>query len=258
MASQYERVWKELHGHIAEITPEVAKTCVAESWEAILHSKETWSFLDVVGAIVATVNQIIAGTVAVTEDSDEVVADVTAKAALDAVGSTALIGRQFRVNQSVFPTYTITAYDTGTGTLTLDRVYLEESNAATEYLVFQVYYPVPEVNFSHWLSIYDPVESRLLTIDRSQQQLNRYDPQRATADAPFAVYAYKWDTPEGETEPRPYYEWYPAPTEKRGYVCAYRKLTQPFDADNPLPGVISELLVKQGAFIRAYEWCEAI
>lgn len=261
MAAAYERIWKYVQGQISELSPEIAQSFVKEAWERILHSKETWSFLDVSNAVVATVDQIITGTVEVTEDSASVVADATAKAVLDAIGQAALIGRQFRVSQTVFPVYTITAYDSGTGTITLDRVYLEESNAATEYIIYQTYYPVPDANFSHWLSVFDPEESRTLHLFNSREELNRFDPQRAVTDAPWAVVSYQYGTINSglaTEEEVPFYEWYPAPTSKRGYICSYRKMTQPFDKDNQrLPRTVSELLVKQGALIRAYEWCEA-
>lgn len=261
MATAFERIWKFVEGQISEIGPENAKTCVKDAWERILHSKETWSFLDVSNAVVATVDQVTDGTVALTEDSADVVADATAKAVLDAIGEAALIGRQFRVQQTVYPVYTITAYNSGTGTITLDRVYLEDTDPASAYILYQTYYPAPSANFSHWLSVFDPVESRTLHLFNSRQELNRYDPQRAVTDAPWAVVSYQYGTIDSglsTEEEVPFYEWYPAPTAKRGYICQYRKLTQPFDNNNPrLPRVISEMLVKEGALIRAYEWAEA-
>src|SRR5204863_5590036 len=125
-AMAYEACAGEIAGTVPKLSPFLARKLVARAWRDIRDTR-TWSFLVADAALVAP-NAVSAGTVAVVQGSATVQADATAQAALVVLATAAnppVELCQFRVNQG--PIYNITAFDSGTGVITLDRIYLEAS-----------------------------------------------------------------------------------------------------------------------------------
>ena len=142
MAKAYTRLWNHVAGWVPAVGPTQSQEFVKRSWEVILEAKDVWSF-QTKQFFLTVPDAVTVGTVSVVQDSADVTADATAKAALDIVDAdpTLLPLRQFVAGQGPF--YDIDAYDNGTGIITLDRPYFEETNASAAFAVSAIYFTAP-------------------------------------------------------------------------------------------------------------------
>ena len=241
-------MWSELVGTVPELSAFLAQSYIRKAWTDVAKSR-SWSWKQQVLYLNSPV-AITAGTVAVTQFSTTVTADVTAKAALNAAsaaGNPPLVGRQFRKSFRG-PIYTISAYDTGTGVITLDQPYQSATDPTSMYTVYQCLYQVPGVLVNKFTSIVDPNNGYAFTqMHVPKAVLDSMDPTRSSQQLPFWLVDYD---ALGTTENRSVrYEFWPHPITAQTFVCTVQLLqtllTNPTDT---LPGIIPEDLVIAGAF----------
>lgn len=255
MARTFLEHYNELIGYSGGfLDPHLAKTLVQRAHRDILEAR-SWSFLWEEGVLQAPA-AITEGTVTVTQFSNQVTADATAKALLDAVTLDIPLGRrQFRVS-STGRIYNIDSYDTGTGVLTLKENYSEASATDTAYSVFQCYYRPPTVDnavdFLRFVTVRDMDNGRLLRLGVSKRDLDRRDPQRSSTEPPVCVANYKADA-SGD----PLFELWPLPTAARAYLCTFvrrgKELTA--DTDTLIYPLTDELLTTRSQYHLAH-WAE--
>lgn len=226
--------WSELVGAIPRLPPLHAQQLVNRAWGHIRDLRQ-WSWSVVNDAQLFAPDAITAGTVSVTSGSLSVTAAGASKTAMDAVAlanpplaGAIGIGRQIRVGQGA-PLYTITAYDTGTGVLTLERPYGEATNSVAVYSCYRAYYAppnspntsftAPDAGFIQWLTLRNPIAGYQISGPKlwwTQEKLNRIDPQRgSTGDAYIVAYHSR------RANGLPVYELWPAPVKQRTYLASY-------------------------------------
>lgn len=228
--------YRDLTGDIIAAVPRIgylnASNILTRAWR-MLQDMRLWSFNVITDAQIFVPDAITAGTVSCVFNSDQVTADVTAKAALDAVvlsnpvlaSGTLGLGRQIQVGSSPNgPLYDIFAYSTLTGIITLDRPYGEPTVAGTTYSCYKAFYAppvnasnVPAATFVRYFSVRNVASGYSIRGRRlyyTQEQLNAIDPQRgATGDA--YILAMKGVNSLGQ----PVHEYYPNPVNQRTYVA---------------------------------------
>src|SRR5271169_6135804 len=143
----FQNYCSELVGTIPRLPYPLAQTLVNRAWKNI-RDMRLWSWLVSLDDIEAP-TIITNGTVTVTQNSNQVLMDATAKSALLAVAlsnpplasPTLGQGRQIRigVTGSGGPIYNIIAVDSTTGYLTLDRNYADSSGSGQPYFVYKCY-----------------------------------------------------------------------------------------------------------------------
>ena len=158
-------------------------------------------------------------------------------------------GRQFRVSgRRVF---TISTF-TDVNTLTLDRVWEDETNAATAATILDAYATMPS-DFARFLVIQDPYQQRPGGIPFwfTEDEIEQADPNRLISDSYIrAVVSSKYSSAG-----RIRYEYWPYPTSIRSYPFLYmQEASRPADSDE-LPGV----LANRGDLLRLYaQWQAAM
>lgn len=245
----------ELVGVMPKMPYLYAQKCVNRAWRSIRESR-LWTFL-VDETVLLSPSPITAGTVSVTFGSNLVVPDATAQAAFAAPGLPLITQRQFRVGTG--PIYNIWAIDGPTGTLTLDRVYSEVTNAQAAYTIYRCYYVVPVGDFLRWQTVKDPVNGYPLKLNWTRTEVDRRDPNRQAFGNPTRVVAYKQDRNlASSTFGFSVYELWYHPQSQIGYQATYHRRGVDFvlPADS-LPQAISESILMAGARYYAYEWAEA-
>jgi hypothetical protein len=248
----FAEYWNNIKGTVPGLSAFLAQGFVNDAWEDIRKAR-SWSFLTVEGALKSPA-LINTGTVQVTQASSSVIANAAAKTVLDAVVLDALnplVTRQFRVSSG--PVYSISAYDDATGTITLDRPYLEASNSAAEYVVYRCYFRGPVTDFKSWRSIFDPNNGYSLKFHYTKEQLDMKDPTRGALGLAYRVAFNKVDS-DGYS----LWEFWPHPAQEQVFQIWYERkgadLVLPTD-DIKFP-VTRDLLLMRARY-RAYEWAEA-
>jgi hypothetical protein len=236
----------ELKSWFSQIDPLATLPLVQRAYSDIRNSRE-WSFLKQTGSWFAP-SIITGGTVHVTQFSATVVGDATASplwlaVALPAPPALPLTLRQFRVVGG--PIYNIIAYD-GVSTITLDRPYAEQSGAASSYMIYQPYVPVPSVDFKRSLSMVDPINMyrfRYRNLFRTQKEVDRVDPNRQNFSIPIWMAAHDYVLMPGDTQQRPRFEAWPGPVQQIGYVWEYMSKGDAVTPTQVLPGQIPDQLI---------------
>lgn len=245
MAVTYNDLFTELSGQVPGLSPFLAKKFINRAWRDILNARD-WSFLLGFGGFNAP-SAFSDGTANVTQGVPAVVMSSLAAAAIDAVPSTQIVQRQFRI-AAAGGIYSIAAWDTSTNTLTLDRPILEATAATATYSIFQCYFPPPPeafvgagqgYDFNNWISILDPVTPINVGLDKDKQWLDFRDPQRS--DGGPAYYFVNYTTTAAVI---PLYEAWPHPTGGQQYVTYYKRFGLPFLlGQTPLPQPVPDSLV---------------
>lgn len=257
--------YSNLKGWVPKLPVEVAKQLINRSRRDIYESR-LWSFL-IVESQLTSPGLIQAGSCNFTQYSDTVVGDAIASAAWTGLSNPIITMRQIR--QAGGPIYNITAADftnPNAVVLTLDRPYQETTSAASNYNMYQCYYPptdpltnAPTSDFTKWLSVYDPINGYPLKLNITQERLNRADPQRGDVGQPYYVCTYRnIPVAGGSGDPVPYFELWPHPTDGISRKCFYKKGSADFVAPTDiLPTELPTELLEVRSRYRAYEWAEA-
>lgn len=205
-----------LHNKVKLRAPGVS-SLLARDW--ISHAfrrvaeRRMWSWLVTPGQMLMTA-LVNAGTVALTHNSTGVVGTGTTFLA-------AHVGLQFS-SGTQNPIYTITARTDNTN-ITLDQPWGGDTATGQGYEIFRAYHTVPS-DFHAFISVWDPRFNWQLNLDVTQEELNRYDAQRANqASSSYAVVNHSYgtidDTGTTVSPPRPRYELWPH--QKSQYVYPY-------------------------------------
>ena len=206
-------------GEIPRLSFPPALDIVKGAWEEVVGERQ-WSFLYRNGALNIPA-QLVSDTVSITQFSASATLSSAANTAADASDTATypLVGRQFRIGTDG-NIFTILAYASGTGVLTLDRPYIGTTDSASTYRISQAYVIGPGgLNFKSWKSIVDPENSYSIRDGLTKQEVDRKDPQRQSFGQPYNI-AYH-DNKDPGTPGAPRYELWPQPTELRDYIVQY-------------------------------------
>jgi hypothetical protein len=145
-----------------------------------------------------------------------------------------------------------TATFTYGSTLTLDRVFNEQSSSTGSGLVYRVYYEPLSQDFDRIDFLADPILGYEFAIDiRDRAELDMIDPRRGSVGQPYRLYFHHFNPTTG----LPVYEMWPGPTAQRAYTVAFWHKGTSFSADtDALPPRVAEELLLMRARILAYEW----
>ncbi len=207
----------EMTGHVPRLSFLLAKKLVNRAWRDILDER-LWTFTVEEGAFLAP-QLVTSGLVTVTLGSNLVVGDATARTAWDAIALDAvnpIIKRQFRLNTSG-PLYNITAYNSGTITLTLDRPYLEPTQAAINYRIYRTYFEPPD-DFRSFITMVNHVDGYPLRLHWTRKEIDIRDPTRGAHGLAYYFSSYKV-----KADGRPIYELWPHTTSERTYSFVYQR-----------------------------------
>jgi hypothetical protein len=252
-----EDLTNELLAHVQDLPPLLAGKLVQRAWSEV-RSRRHWSFLLADGQLFSPA-EINTGTFSVTQFSATAQADADAITALASVSNPAITTRQSRFAGG--PLYEISAYNPGTGAMTLNRIYREESNSSSTYSVYRAYYGPPlldatgveDTDFLRWVAITDPANSYWFTrLYGTRQELDLIDPQRAsTGSFPFGMYSFKTNS-----SGVPRFEMWPHPVAERSYRAVYQKRGTNLEEGESLPPQIPEDLILTRALARACNWAK--
>ena len=253
----YGTMSSELLGVVPKLPLPLAKKFVNRSWQWV-RRKNLWSFQLYEGPQFITPPLISAGTVTVATGSATVTADAIATAAITAgiTSYSTIPQRQFRVRGQTI--YNIVSWDDGTSTLTLDRVYGEQSNTDVVYQIFQSYYAAPYQDHLMFISVRNIPTFTDLLLDKTREQLDLMDPMRTWYGIPTDCVFYRLDTiPTSATYQYPMYELWGVPQYFSNYqLYGIRKMPDFSDLADELPPQVGEDLILERAKYYAYEWAE--
>ena len=244
----------ELTGHVPRLSFLLAKKLVNRAWRDILDER-LWTFTVEEGAFLAP-QSVTSGLVTVTQGSASVVGDADAKIAWDAIAlaTVPLTKRQFRLSTSG-PIYNINAYDSGTITLTLDRIYLEPTLALVKYRIYRVYYEPPD-DFRSFISMVNHIDGYPLRLHWTRKEIDIRDPVRGADGLAYYASSYKV-----RADGRPIYELWPHTTSERTYSFVYQRLgidlTDIGTVTDSVPATLNSAVLVQRSLFHTYQWAEA-
>jgi len=186
------------------------------------------------------------GTVSVTAFSDQVIPSLAAKTAwLAYTGMPLFTQLQFR--SPYYSLYNIIAINPTTGSLTLDRPWMEPTMAASTYMIYQAYFPVPVPDFKRFLTARDTTNNWPMDYwTKSQMDLAVEDPERTIFNDPnYFVPQQQDQRPNSATFGNMLYELWPHPLSQLPYTFMYLRrgplLTTP---TSTVPYPLTEEVVK--------------
>ena len=259
----------ELIAAVPRLSPPLAIILVNRAW-AEIRDIRMWSFL-LQSKSIAVPAVVSAGTVSVTQFSDTITFDATARAALNAsqisppIASTSIgVGRQFRIAgggssliSNTGPLYTMLTYNSSTGVTQLDQPYQDKSGVAQGYLVYKAYYEPPVPDFvkyrviTNYTSGYGIVRDAL---NVPQESLAIFDPQRqSTGDAYYiSPFVTDYINPSGTGVPA--HEFYPHPTVPSTYVELFERRGQALSPTQDLPSTFPSHVLIHRAMMHGCDW----
>lgn len=262
-----EEIQFKLCSDISSLPPEVALNIVQKSIQEI-YDEYSWGFL-YERSFIRTPAMIQTSSVGVTKFSTSVIVSSAVKTILDAISvdDVPLIGRQFRSFGGQFAgsnfIYTITNYNSGTSTLTIDPFYQDQTNATQQYQIFKNLYTAPNliindsngneifngIDFREFEWIYAPFSYRKLWLDRTRADLDNRDFARWNSGDPFWAVGYGLDSNQEHL-----FEFYPIPITERVYQVLYRKGGRLLEPEEEIPKSLNYDLILAKAKPKADEW----
>lgn len=253
----------EVAGVIPGASPILVESWVKRAWRQI-RDRRIWGFLTTDDSIVCPA-QITAGTLSITQFNNVVTANAVASAALLAVGN--LIETPFQFlslrfgglgnTSQIYNIVSVDQTNPAAIVITLNRVIVEATNAASTYQCYRPYVAAPVSDFLKWISFVDMVNGWQLAGDFTSAQFDQLDPQRQSFGQAYNLGFYKPsdDNPSNQA-PVPIYELWPGPTDGQTFYVRYRR--QGVDFVNPSdtqPQIIPDQLIIQFALTHyAYPW----
>lgn len=235
-----------------------------------------WSW-NIGEGVLVSISAISTGTITSVQGSPFIQLDAAAQAAVlpQVLANPPLTSCQFRTG-GTGPIYSIQSYDTGTGIITLDKIYGEASSGGNTYSIYKCYYGAPSSDgvtpnndFLRYLSINNPQQGYTIAGRRlymTGQELDRRDPLRGALGYPYymASHAPTPDpTPPSALNGTAYnsplygqmvYEAWPHPTFRIQYKCLYERLHVDMAPTDYIPAQCADTLVTYKANEYAYRW----
>lgn len=261
---QFSGLITELRGAVPKISITFCRTLINRAWREVREAG-LWSF-NLYEMAWATPPPVTVGTCAATQGSPIITFDLVQAvpallASLIANPYSLLTQRQFRP-QFAGGIYNIVQLDpafAANGRATLDRMFLDPSQTAGNYQVYQVYYTPLFQDHLTFLSIRNPSMFLDLDLSKTRDWIDSRDPQRQWYQFPTHVVPFGRDTRPGSgTLGFPLYELWGQPFNNFTYQCyALRRGTDLVNPSDTLPFPIGDDLVLAKAYKYAYEWAEA-
>lgn len=271
----------ELTGLLPGLSPLLAETYINRALREIYNAR-TWSFLLTDGVVVVPA-QVTAGTAAIVQYQPTVTLDATASAAIlpqTVPGAVpGLLQLQFRVDgvpPAATEIYSIVDFDSTNPAaiiLTLDRMLVEATNAASQYRIYRCYIVPPIADFLRWESFVDPANAITLSKGRltaTSADFDRMDPQRTASGLSYWLGAWggnRVSNPTtGATVPNatvlagsPIYELWPQPTTGQTWYVRMRRRGEPLVAPTDTqPDLIDDtLIIDRALYKHAYPFAAA-
>lgn len=251
----------ELSGNLPGLSGFLADSYINRSYRKIRDAR-LWSFLVTDDAVICPA-QLTAGAFNITQYNNQVTANAAASAALSTIAPVILPFQFLQIRfQGVAQTsqiYNIVSANVTVPTaivLTLDRVVMEATNSASQYLVYRPYVAAPTSDFVRWISVVDMVNGWALRLNRSSQEFDRIDPQRQALGQAYNVGYYK---PSDDVSPVPIYEFWPGSTSGQTFFVRYQRRGVDFVLPGDVqPDLIPDDLIIQAALgFYAYPWAAA-
>lgn len=250
-------LYSEMVGRLPGLSPFLAETFIQRAWREIRDERQ-WSFLQEICAIVCPV-QVVAGTLSITQFSATVLADATASAALLAIALPApldLTAIQLRFGgtgntSNVGQVYSIASVDQTDPTaliITLDRIQVQPTNAASGYQAYRCYIKPTVDDFLNWTSFVDMTNGWSLKRNLSSQIFDVRDPQRQAQGMAYYLGSFLGNP---GTQPKPQYELWPHPTSGQAFLGRFRRRGENF---NTAADVQTEMIPDSLIMIRALGW----
>jgi hypothetical protein len=252
----------ELRGSVPKLPITYTKTLINRAYRHIREAN-LWSFL-LMDSAWASPPLVNAGTVTTVQGLAALTFDATAKAAINAAGTpySLITQRQFRIASGGI--YSIIAYNSATGVMTLDRPYMETGGAGQAYQIYQVYYIAPVKDYLTFITVRNMQMFLNMDLTKSRQWVDMKDPQRSFYAFPTVVVPYQYDrrgegtaTPSSSLGYQLYELWGQAITQFTYQCYGIRRGVDLANPTDELPIAIPEELVLAKAREFAYEWAEA-
>lgn len=257
MGADFQTLWGEVKQTFPNLSPFLAKRFIQRAVNDIYDAK-SWSFLQDEGVLYSPA-VIQAGSFSITQFSFQIVADATARTALNGLSNPILTKRQIKFGTELYNISSVDVDFATNGILLLDRPVLEETNISQSYLCYRAYYSGPmtgqsateTTDFKRYESIYYPaVASWFRIIPGPRPILNRRDPQRAAAGISYYLYTYKASS-DGTQQ----FEMWPHPLNSAYYLCSYfRRGIEPSLPTDTLPLILEDELVLARANYHGCLW----
>ncbi len=227
-------------GHAPLAGASLAREWTQWAYDEFVTARRSWSHLRVQSGLSVAASRTL--TVGVT----------AASATVTGLFVAADVGRAFRVGTS--PYYTITAVSVGVSA-TLDRVYLEATDAAATATVFDGYATLP-ADFARFYAIIDLSTRWRIRFDVSGDWLNRLDPMRQSASGTPRLLANATYSPVPATLGAVRYEWYQTSATARSFPMWYIRKPEILSDDSVLIGPLADRkdVLVEGALSRAALW----
>lgn len=167
-------------------------------------------------------------------------------------------GRQFRtgINQ---PIYSIECIDIPNNQIELDRIYTGPSGTL-DSRILDAYITFPE-DFEKFVVVLDPQNFWQLRHWVTDDQLNRWDPQRSSTTTPWALVSRRYATvtkfkKANQLVGRKQFELWPYATSAHEYWYFYVTRAPTLAEDDEFPGLLGDRgdVLRQGALSLAAEW----
>ncbi len=260
--SDFQSLVSELSGVLPGLSPLLGEQYINRAWRDIRTSR-LWSFLIDDAALLCPA-QITTGACAITFNSLSVTMNAAASAALAAaITPPALTTLQIRFNASPpagigtnSQVYNIVAVDStvpAAYVLTLDRVCVQPTNAASSFQIYRCYVTPPAADFLTWISVVDMTEGTNLYKNFTSANFDLMDPQRLSQGTAYRMGSYKGSRLTASLG-QPVYELWPHPTTGQTFYTRYRRRGVDFTtpADTPPPVITDQLILTRALAAYAY------
>lgn len=265
MGITFKQLYNRLIGAVDVIPNSFAKAAVNDALRQIYDERD-WGFLWKTGYIKTPA--VINGTASVEKFSSTITLDVNTANIINSfvVGDVPLEERQVKfygtTKTSRNSFYNIVDYDSVGGIATLDRDYVDDTNAAIKIQILKAYYTAPyliidgqpEIDFRRFGYVYSHLLNKRINIDTSLEELNQFDPTRSRLSS--VAYPAHF-VPRGlDSADNMLYEFYPHPTQEAVYETRFlsngRELKR--DSDSVPTNILSVDFILSAAKQKAYEW----